>query len=534
MKSSKLLQNIGLGILLPLAIVGLGTGVFLGLGKSEPKQVSDLAQGLAGRLARLPIVQTQLSESFEGMGTVDLEANGVVVPYREITLAAEVAGRVSYKNEACEPGRYINAGDVLFRVDPRDYELEIDRTRRLYEQEQAQLREWQQELANVQRSLQLADEELQLQEQELKRLQSVKGGFVSQTELDQARRAKLASANQRQSFQNQADLLQTRRSRVELAQQLAATQLEQAKLNLARTEIKAPISGMIVREFAEADSYLKKGDTLCVIEDTQHIEVTCDLRMDQLIVLLDQQEQSRSGQPSPSRNEDARAAHYSLPPVPVSLHYHVAGRQDMTFEWTGHLSRYDGIGLDQQSRMIPCRIRVDDPRRYTINGQPPTKSPGGPQALVRGMFLDVNIHCQPNRPLMLVPKLALRPGNIIWKFVEDASVLQQGTVSPSKEPPLQAPAESLALAKLASVDQEHETGFDPEQWAAGRIAIIEGLKMVRPFTLPGKPNSRPKEFWLIEAHEAIVPGDALVVSPLANVSGVDTFVRASRRLGESN
>ncbi len=60
---------------------------------------------------------------------------------------------------------------------------------------------------------------------------------------------------------------------------------------------------------------------------------------------------------------------YALPQTPVSILYRIAGREDLVFQWEGHLSRYDGIGLDPQSRTVPCRITVDDPQNFLIRGE---------------------------------------------------------------------------------------------------------------------------------------------------------------------
>ncbi len=68
----------------------------------------------------VPVVRTFPAELFEGQ--LDLEVSGLVVPYREINLSAQVAGRVARKTDACQAGTYVE-------FDP-DSELErFDRDR---------------------------------------------------------------------------------------------------------------------------------------------------------------------------------------------------------------------------------------------------------------------------------------------------------------------------------------------------------------------------------------------------------------------
>ncbi|MFM7926298.1 MAG: hemolysin D, partial [Pirellula sp.] len=251
------ISNVMLGFLIPIAILILGVLAFLGLGKQTPKQVGNDSSDPRVILAKMPMVNVDSMESFEGIETLDIDLSGTVVPFRQVTIGAEVAGRVVYKSDQCRIGRYVNRGDLLLKLNPKDYELEIERITSLKESEYAQQRELEQEISNIKRSLVLAEEELELQEKELSRLAALPEGFASDTERDQARRQRIASANQVVTFQNQLQLLQTRRMRVELAERLADTQLAQAKVNLERSEVKSPISGVLINETVQEDSYVQ-------------------------------------------------------------------------------------------------------------------------------------------------------------------------------------------------------------------------------------------------------------------------------------
>lgn len=517
-------SNLLLSFVLPAALIAAGTGMFFALGKSEPKQRLEHSSDLAEKVSRLSIVETRSAEQFEGQALLNVDLNGVVVPFRDVTLAAEIAGRIAFKSERTRAGRFVNAGEVLFRLDARDYQLEVDRITHLRDQEYSQLREWEQEVANTNRSLKIAGEELLLHEQEIKRLQSLPSGFVSQTELDQARRARLATANQQQTLRNQVDLLHARRNRVELAQHLVATQLEQAKLNLARTEIKAPISGLIISENAESDSYVQRGTTLCQIEDTEKVEVRCNLRMDQLMLILDQQKSTEPvGLPGQSTS-------YELPQTPVSIFYRVAGREDLVVQWKGKLNRYEGIGLDPQSRTVPCRVQVDDPRSFTVNGKPSSEGASSPPALVRGMFVDVKIHTKPSRPLLLLPKLSLRPGNQVWKFVEDSSVLDQNDTGPESAGSIThdpVAAKTTVKTKVADANTPRLLSsatspvMNPEDWLCGRIEVLRGIHVIRLVEVR-QDSPMSTEFWVVESRDDLGPGDKFVVTPLTNIGGHGT------------
>ncbi len=502
--SNSLLSKIFLGLVVPTGLVALGIGSLFYLGKAEPEQISVGGSDEASKVARLPIVETGTCLPFDGESSLDIDLNGVVVPFREVTVAAEVAGRISEKSDLCEPGRFVQAGDLLFKIDPRDYQLEVDRLARLRDQEYAQLREWEQEVANSQKSLELAEQDVVLQEKEIQRLEKLPEGFASAAELDQARRARLVSANQRQVQQNQLDLLNARKRRLDLSQQLASTQLEQAKLNLARTEIRAPLNGVIISENAETESFVQKGATLCTIEDTTKVEVKCNVRMDQLMTILDQ-EQLPTSMPLPGK-----LSGYALPQTPVSILYRIAGREDLVFQWEGHLSRYDGIGLDPQSRTVPCRITVDDPQNFLIAGKQSSSDGGAASPLVRGMFVEAKIHTKPNRNLLLIPKLALKPGNILWKFREDREVLRE--------------MESDQLASSSKPtevenDEKVQSSINPAEWDVGRIEVIKGIQPVRVIEMANPQTGKTQSYWVVETTSTVAAGDRLISTPLANVQG---------------
>ncbi|MFO0922612.1 MAG: HlyD family efflux transporter periplasmic adaptor subunit [Pirellulales bacterium] len=467
-----------LGLIAPIFIVSVGVWAIYAMGASKAKLAEDSDQQNAG-LGSYSIVSVAPSLKFHESVSLDVEASGVVVPFRQITVAAEVAGRIKNKSDNCQLGRFVQAGEVLFEIDPTDFQWEVERLTALRESEYAQQNELDQEVSNAQRALKLAEQEVALQQQELSRIENLPKGFASATELDQARRALLSSTNQRLTIQNQLDLLSTRRTRVVLAERLASTQLSQAKTNLSRTVIKAPIAGVIVSESVETDSFIQKGATLCAIEDTKRVEVACSLRPDQLTWILDQENVTQNGD---------QASTYQLPKTPVTVSYQVAGREEIRFEWDGHLSRYEGIGLDPQSRTIPVRITVENPQAFRKTGPGSDRAAGALHALVRGMFVNCTIKTNPKREFTLIPKLALQPGNQVWFFEPEGS--------------------GDATVESGSAKDVH--------WKRGRLKIVKGIKAVRLYRDPQTPD---QEYWIVEQRPEFVANTLCVTSPLSSIIG---------------
>lgn len=393
-------------IITPLAIV---VGGFLAYGalkslKQEPQRVEE--KFLA------PLVETSIVQPHQG--GLDIQVDGVVVPYRELDISAEVSGRIAKKSELCRAGTYVTKGTPLIEIDSRDYQLEVDRLERELSQAAVMLKELDVEVTNNESLLKLAKDQLALQRRELDRQQSLAvKKVITDSDLDKSKRDELAAVNSAMTLSNQLLLLATRRSRLESARDLSQSMLEKAQLDLTRTRVVAPIDGVIIREMVEADSYVQKGTSLVKLEDTAAVEVKCNLRMDDLYWLWAQEHPDAATQ-GPSATRD-----YQIPPAPVSVFYELGGRR---YLWHGTLSRFDGIGVDERTRTVPCRVLVAKPREAEIQiveGQ--HAGAIGPPALVRGMYVAVRVHAQPSTPLLEVPQRAVQPGNNVWQ-VEDGKL----------------------------------------------------------------------------------------------------------------
>ncbi|MEZ6080156.1 MAG: hypothetical protein R3C56_32150 [Pirellulaceae bacterium] len=157
----------------------------------------------------------------------------------------------------------------------------------------------------------------------------------------------------------------------------------------------------------------------------------------------------------------------------------------------------------------------------------------GPSSLVRGMFVEVVIEAKPATPLLLVPKLSVKPAtgsNQIWKFTANPQALVQtrqrlkaaGTLADPDREPVQGVD---ASAQSPTLD-------DPDAWQAGFLSVIDGVAVVGPYLGPApledKPaespstgadsKAEPIEYWVCEvASSELVAGDKVVVTPLPGV-----------------
>ncbi len=520
------MRNLYFNVLIPIALLCVGGLAILAFGKVQPDQRPPADMSRDGRLRALPAVRVQKVLSLEGTGQeLQLRVDGSVVPFRETRIAAEVAGRIVEKSSVCEAGSYVKTGELLMKIDETDYKLEVDRLSRLQEQEYQALQEVDQEMANSQRLIDVAKQDVALQEKEVLRQKSLPEGFASRGEIDQAERALLQSRQQLVTSENSLSLLKKRRVRLEASEKLAKTQLAQAEANLARCEIKAPIDGVIVAEEAELNSFVARGSTMVVMEDTSKVEVSTNLRMDQLHWVLDQ-ERARS---------DDTSRGYDLPETQAIIEYQVAGRDDLIYRWQGRLLSYDGIGLDPNTRTVPVRVLVDNPRQY-LDQNNQLQSTAGPTALVRGMFVRVKLLIKPQTPLVVIPSEALKPGNRVWRFDADESVLD---VDPEEMEKIKAASETVENTPQDGETEEVTVDdFNPGDWAAGKVMVKPGITPVDSLWLDTKSHEIVDRFrnrdndksrmWVCEVRgDDLQAGSFVVVSPLGYVDSNGTAARAS-------
>lgn len=373
---------------LPLAILASAIGGFVALGgpKPPPRKEKEPPRAVSVRTVPVEVRSTG----------IDLEVDGVVVPLREITLAAEVPGRVLKKTEACNEGHTVSKGTVLLEIDPRDYELDVTRLEKELAQAGLAIEEVDEELAQNATSTELARRQVDLARREAARLEGLKAGkIVTESEHDRAVRDELTAANSLTMLEGQRRVLAKRRIRLLEAQSLAETMLEKARLDLSRTRIVSPVEGIVVEDKVEQDSFVAKGAALVTIEDTTATEVKTSLRMDEVARVW--------GGRSADDAED-------VPEVPAKVVFTLGERR---YEWDGILSRQEGRGLDEKTRTLPCRVRVPEPTKLRALDRYGAALPGlpadAPRSLLRGMFVEVWLHVDVAQPLVSVPQEAVRP-----------------------------------------------------------------------------------------------------------------------------
>ena len=175
---------------------------------------------------------------------VSAESTGRVEAKYSIDLVARVPGFLLKKH--FKEGDFVKKGQLLFQIDPREYQIEVNNS-------QANVNQYSALLKNAQ--------------QELNRANAlVKEDLISRSDADQS----LASRNQNKALYD-----------------AARQQLELARVNLSYTSIKSPIDGRIGKvNITEGNYVTPTSGSLVNISSVNPVYVTFSLKGDDFVKLL--------------------------------------------------------------------------------------------------------------------------------------------------------------------------------------------------------------------------------------------------------
>lgn len=331
----------------------------------------------------------------------DIRVSGQVVPGREVTLSAEITGRVVTRPANIRPGRHVTRGTLLLELDPEDYELQLRTVDIQVRDIDLQLERLTTETAGIDALVTLAQEDLKLATSELERIESLlEKKTATPAERDQAKRAELIARNDLRTLENQRDLLPVRRRQLLSRHEAAITRQQQARRNLQRTRITSPFDGLLTLVQAEAGDFVQPGDVVLKVEETAAVEIECHLRADDLYWL-------RDSLTTPDSPDDDRLR-FEVPETTATVTYREA---DRTHRWTGRLIRFGGQGVDPQTRTVPCRVVVN--RRQEAPANDATT------VLMRGMYVTVTLPAVPKTSLIAIPAEAVQPNNQVWSVTDN-------------------------------------------------------------------------------------------------------------------
>lgn len=385
-----------LRILLPLVLVlvPVGAGIALvvqAVSKREPPAPQERAE---------PATAVRVITIEPASFLPEVSAFGSVEPASTWKALAQVAGEAAWIAPDLRPGRLVEAGAELVRIDAADYELaEAQATSRLAGG-QARLAELETRRENLDAALEIERRAFALSEAELQRRRTLlERGATSQTAVDQAEEAVLQRRGRVQEIENQLRLLPAQARVQEAEKAIAESQLAAARRSIERTVVTMPFDGRISEVTVERGQYVAGGQLMVAAESIARVEVSARLRPDQVRLLTADRLGTVSAFDLSAAEIDAIPRDFGLS---AELRFDLGGR---LVTWQAQVLRAS-FALDPQTRTIGIVVGVDDPLRHAIAGERPP--------LVGGMFVEVLLRGLARENATLVPREALERDGEGW------------------------------------------------------------------------------------------------------------------------
>ena len=325
-------------VLLPIAIL-VGCVLFAGFLYMTPAQVSETSPEVipvAVRVAQVELDSVRLI----------VESQGKVQAAQLANLSAPVAGPIEWISPAMQAGGYVEAGQVLLRLETSDYETARARSRAAMQQAQAEVNH-----ANT----------------DLERMKELT-------------KQRLASDSQLQDAIRTADVNAAR-----LADALAS--FRQTELDLERAEIKAPFNAIIETREVELGQYVNRAQSVAILYGADEVEVRLPLAIRQLGYL---------DIPLGTRGELVGNA---APDVLLTGFY--GGEEH---HWQGKLVRTEAT-IDPNSNTVQAIIRVQQP----VAGDTKLSRLSTEQIpLPIGLFVQANIVGKEAEDMIALPRSVIR------------------------------------------------------------------------------------------------------------------------------
>lgn len=316
-----------------------------------------------------------------------------------VAMAPEVGGRVVAIHARLEMGEVIPAGELLFRIDPRDYEARLAEAAASTAQLGDTIKRLERQYAIDRDRLKTLERSRDLAQADYRRAKELleKDQVGTQSGVDQVERGFNTATDQARLLAQAVELYPTRIS--EARNGLAAAQARQglAQVNLERTECRAPFTARIKSVDLEENQYVTPGRTVLTLADDSVLEIS---------VPLDSRV-ARQWLCFGSNVSPEKVAWFStLAKVPCKISW---TEDKAGHTWSGTLHRVEQF--DPQSRTLTVAVR--------INGADAMSQSNGNFPLVEGMYCQVDIPGQTLKNAFRLPASSVSFAGTVYVAVGD-------------------------------------------------------------------------------------------------------------------
>ncbi|MBW2435675.1 MAG: efflux RND transporter periplasmic adaptor subunit [Deltaproteobacteria bacterium] len=317
-----------------------------------------------------------------------IEAYGTVKPRDELLLVAEVRGQVTATDPTFEEGNFVTRGTRLIQIDPRTYELEVQRRDVQIKQDQAEIKRLEQEVLNLQARIKIAKSDVALAKSEYFRLKKlIDRKVIAQSTLDKAEQQYLASLERLQTLENQLALTGPQKEQLLAQREMAKVMFAVAKLDLERSAIVAPFDGWVLAKTIEIGQHVTIGQSMGRIYSSGELDI------------------------------EVRIPVKDFKWLPAGLNADAGIEAELIFEnqgarmtWNGQVSRVKAE-MDDKTRTLPVIIEVESATNSEKNRNALRLRPG--------MFVTARIKGKEVNQAFVLPRHVVYPGDMVYTVEGD-------------------------------------------------------------------------------------------------------------------
>lgn len=264
-------------LVFPPLLVGLGVIIALATSQDELPRKSVEQVALPVRVVEAR--RTPIRSTATGYGTVRAR--------RVWSAIAEVGGRVVELREPLRSGEFVAQSTRLVKIDPADYELLQTQRDAELKQAEAELRQLTLNEVADRESLKIQKELKDVRRAEVDRLKSLNlSSAASVSERDAALSLLLTQSQAVQDLESGLLLYEARKQAATARIESAKAKLREADRDLERTEIRAPMAGLVSEADLEVGQYVSPNEMLFQLLDVSTVEIEAQFSLAQLLRLF--------------------------------------------------------------------------------------------------------------------------------------------------------------------------------------------------------------------------------------------------------
>ncbi len=384
-KTSKRILNIVIRLIICAGVIFAG---FMGMQtlakmKKPPAEVKQEEKPL-----RVEVLRAE-----SGDVPITITGYGEVKTLNVVSVAPEVSGKIVSIHSRLELGEIISKGDILFKIDPRNYQASLSEARASVQQWKNTILRLKKQSAIDQDRLKTLERSRDLARGEFERIRQLfeSDSVGTRTGVDAAERSYNSVADQAAQMAQAVELYPIQIKEAENSLTAARARQKLAKANLERCQVRSPFNGRVKDVSLEAGQYVSPGISVLTLADDSVLEIR---------VSLDSRD-ARQWLRFDGEGSGKTAWFSNLRPVKCKISW----TEDSTgHHWEGQLHRV--VNFEQQTRTLIVAIRVDAKSALSANGDS--------LPLVDGMFCSVEIPGRTLHKVIRLPRWAVSFENMVY------------------------------------------------------------------------------------------------------------------------